>query len=491
MDSFDNKVTKMERDILEIRNNIDCVKSKNHKTIYSIVESINTLSKNNSKKKSFNNKKKEEHYNSTKDTSDSKNCNKENINNSNYKNKLNYRNQDSITLNKQYYLNNMEYPKKNLTKNYSTLSLKSYNLQEFFSNNKEIENYNKTSIKGNYFKNRTSLKYNSNNNRCMLNSSINKNTINNNNLNDKGYLYKKYQNYRASISLREKNESSYQTDNSKNNTFEIFQKPKIKEEYNISDNNNSKEIMFNNYKEIYKNIKNNNSQKQKNCVLDISEYKKKREKTNYQILDSPKIDNNIKKVVKNTRNTLSKYSQSYNQKSPRINSAYQRQRLNPYQFKLKNDSCRNNSYDYNSQVLNKYNEKYVNQNFLEKEKNQDKNKLILEQIKKILNIKNNDDIINKIYEYKKYEELFLELKNLFEQHIDKNFNSENLFHWINKLNEKSVYYNYCLNIMHNYNIHSFEELKKVLDKFFAKNRRNENFVYGMKKILCSEYPSKK
>ena len=51
MDSFDNKVTKMERDILEIRNNIDCVKSKNHKTIYSIVESINTLSKNNSKKK--------------------------------------------------------------------------------------------------------------------------------------------------------------------------------------------------------------------------------------------------------------------------------------------------------------------------------------------------------------------------------------------------------------------------------------------------------
>ena len=87
--------------------------------------------------------------------------------------------------------------------------------------------------------------------------------------------------------------------------------------------------------------------------------------------------------------------------------------------------------------------------------------------------------------------MFLELKNLFEQHIDKNFNSENLFHWINKLNEKSVYYNYCLNIMHNYNIHSFEELKKVLDKFFAKNRRNENFVYGMKKILCSEYPSKK
>ena len=53
MDSFDNKVTKMERDILEIRNNIDCVKSKNHKTIYSIVESINTLSKNNSKKKKF------------------------------------------------------------------------------------------------------------------------------------------------------------------------------------------------------------------------------------------------------------------------------------------------------------------------------------------------------------------------------------------------------------------------------------------------------
>ncbi len=71
MDSFDHKVTRMERDILEIKNNIDCVKSKNHKTIYSIVESINSLSKNNSKKKKQNKKKKDE-FSSTKNTLNSK-----------------------------------------------------------------------------------------------------------------------------------------------------------------------------------------------------------------------------------------------------------------------------------------------------------------------------------------------------------------------------------------------------------------------------------
>jgi len=260
-----------------------------------------------------------------------------------------------------------------------------------------------------------------------------------------------------------------------NQTFDIFQKSKIKEEYS-----NSKEISYNN------NI--NYFQKQRNNILDISENQKK---SDFQTLYSPKIYSNLKKIFNsNTRNIIPHNSQSFQLKS-HSNSAYQRQRLNPYQFKARNSSARkNNSYEYNYDI-NKYYEKYNNNNFLEQENNteEEKDKLLLNEIKTILNLNNNNDIINKILEYKKYEELYNEIKSLYETkyRVDKDLNNETLLNWIDELNEKSIYYNYCQNIMNNYNIHSFDELKNFLDEFFVKNKRNEHFVYGMKKILCSEY----
>lgn len=48
MDSFDNKMTKMQKEINEIKNNIDTMKNKNHRAMNSIVNSINSLSKQNS-----------------------------------------------------------------------------------------------------------------------------------------------------------------------------------------------------------------------------------------------------------------------------------------------------------------------------------------------------------------------------------------------------------------------------------------------------------
>ncbi len=479
MDSFDHKVTRMERDILEIKNNIDCVKSKNHKTIYSIVESINSLSKNNSKKKKQNKKKKDE-FSSTKNTLNSKTNQKENINqNSNNKTKLNYKNQNfNISLNKQFFLNNKENPHKNyLQKNYSTASLKSNSLHDTFSktNNKNSnENLNKTNLKINYFNSPTTLKYNTNSNKSILDYSINNNE-NNNDFN-KAYLYKKYQNNK-SINVKERKENISNIDYMNNQTFDIIQKSKKNEEYK-----NSKEISYNN------NI--NYFQKQRNNILDISENQKKSE---FQTLYSPKIYSNLKKIFNcNTRNIICNNSQSFHQNSPRSNSAHQRQRLNPFQYKVKNYSfSRNNSYEYNNHFLYKDNEKYKKNNFFEQENNseEEKDNLLLNQIKKLLNLNNNNDIINKILEYKKYEELYEEIKKLFvtKYRIDKDLNNETLLNWINELNEISIYYNYCQKIMNNYNIHSFDELRNFLDEFFMKNKRNENFVYGMKKILCSEY----
>ncbi len=480
MDSFDHKVTRMERDILEIKNNIDCMKSKNHKTIYSIVESINSLSKNKSKKKNQNKKKKDE-LSSTKNTLNSKDSNKENINQkSNNTTKLNYRNQNcNISLNKQFFLNNKNNSHTNyLEKNYSTANLKSNTLHEDFSktNNKNSnENLNKTNLKINYFNSPTTLKYNTNRNKNILDYSINYNNENNNDLN-KGYLYKKYQNNK-SITLKERNENSSNIDFINNQTFDIFQKSKKKEEYN-----NSKEISYNDNFNYF--------QKQRNNILDISENQKNSE---FQTLYSPKIYSNLKKIFNcNTRNIISHNSQSFQQKSPRSNSAYQRQRLNPFHYKRKNNSAsRNNSYEYNNHYLNKDNEKYKKNNFFEQEYNSDEEKdnLLLNQIKKILNLKNNNDIINKILEFKKYEELYEEIKKLFstKYRIDKDLNNETLLNWVNELNQTSIYYNYCQKIMNNYNIHSFDELKNFLDEFFMKKKRNENFVDGMKKILCSNY----
>ena len=48
MDSFDNKVNKMQREINEIKHNIDTMRTKNHHAMNSIVNSINSLSKQNS-----------------------------------------------------------------------------------------------------------------------------------------------------------------------------------------------------------------------------------------------------------------------------------------------------------------------------------------------------------------------------------------------------------------------------------------------------------
>ena len=48
MDSFDSKMTKMQKEINEIKSNIDTMKNKNHRAMNSIVNSINSLSKQNS-----------------------------------------------------------------------------------------------------------------------------------------------------------------------------------------------------------------------------------------------------------------------------------------------------------------------------------------------------------------------------------------------------------------------------------------------------------
>ncbi len=333
---------------------------------------------------------------------------------------------------------------------------------------------NKTNLKINYFNSPTTLKYNTNSNKSILDYSINNNE-NNNDFN-KAYLYKKYQNNK-SINVKERKENISNIDYMNNQTFDIIQKSKKNEEYK-----NSKEISYNN------NI--NYFQKQRNNILDISENQKKSE---FQTLYSPKIYSNLKKIFNcNTRNIICNNSQSFHQNSPRSNSAYQRQRLNPFQYKVKNYSfSRNNSYEYNNHFLYKDNEKYKKNNFFEQENNseEEKDNLLLNQIKKLLNLNNNNDIINKILEYKKYEELYEEIKKLFstKYRIDKDLNNETLLNWINELNEISIYYNYCQKIMNNYNIHSFDELRNFLDEFFMKNKRNENFVYGMKKILCSEY----
>ena len=216
---------------------------------------------------------------------------------------------------------------------------------------------NKTNLKINYFNSPTTLKHNTNSNKSILDYSINNNNDNNNDLN-KAYLFKNYQNNK-SFNIKERNENSSNIDFMNNQTFDIFQKSKIKEEYS-----NSKEISYNN------NI--NYFQKKRNNILDISENQKK---SDFQTLYSPKIYSNLKKIFNsNTRNIIPHNSQSFQLKS-HSNSAYQRQRLNPYQFKARNSSARkNNSYEYNYDIIT-----FLNKKIIQKKK---KINLLLNEIKK-------------------------------------------------------------------------------------------------------------
>ena len=50
MDSFDNRMVEMEKEIMEIKHDIKSIKTFNHNAIHSITNSINSLSK----QKSFN-----------------------------------------------------------------------------------------------------------------------------------------------------------------------------------------------------------------------------------------------------------------------------------------------------------------------------------------------------------------------------------------------------------------------------------------------------
>ena len=97
----------------------------------------------------------------------------------------------------------------------------------------------------------------------------------------------------------------------------------------------------------------------------------------------------------------------------------------------------------------------------------------------ILNVSNKFTLINKIKEFKENEETLKKLKQYFKENYNKNMN----------INNNNKYEEYCKNIMKKYKIKNYNQFKNYLNEILEKNEKNENFVFGMKKILCEEYSS--
>ena len=444
MKKFDNHVTKLQKEMSDITNNLNKFRNKNHKTISLIINNLNILS-NEIANNNLENETKTSNINSQNDKSSNsiEICNK----------KINY--DDSILLNQN------DIDKK--SRMYSLLVKKShYNYKTFFENNKKDD-----------------INYKINNNMIQT---PRRNYCKINNINNK--LNYEYNNKVDDVL---KYELKCQTFNHFNNDRKKSKK--------IYKNNSSSINQDTNREYSNRNINNPNKYFKTEMI------NKKKNNTLSNLILKAKPD-----FIYFNRNKQNYYKQNYeNFNINKIQTTYHTQRLHTNKsFKQINSFRQNNNIknmqnynnlqdNYKNYDKKKESNKYSNMNYEISKNSETEEKIEINKLLFLLKINNINDIKERIKELNNAEIFSNKIISLFYKYnqIKRNedINLEEILNWYSSSfknkKENEEYESYCKKLMKRNNIRSFKELKSFIDNIVNKNIQNNNFIGGVKKILST------
>jgi hypothetical protein len=451
MKKFDNHVSKLQREMVDITNNLNKFRNKNHKTISLIINNLNVLSNEIAYNNNFGYDPNISNKNSQNDNSKtSVDLYKEN------KKQKNFSLQKNMEINKRNISNSLFSDNNN--DNYMTFYISKNNNCVNKNQSNKTQTPRKQTLRINNIKNN---KYNEYFNEFLnndLKTNKNNQTFNRNNNKHK----KIFKNNSISIKKEHKKE------NVNNRAFKNDVKYMKTEMGNKKKNNTITNLLFNNKKDfIYFNknkqnyFKQNNNQQNSNKNQTSHFFHRNQDNKSHK---NPKKINSFheQNVLKNINNINTTESQENN----------------------KNNSF-NDSFYYN---LNNNNIENENSKKYENDENSE-----IKELLKLLKLKNNNDLkkkLNELYNTQIFANKVISIFHKNHKNIAKDdINLEDVLYWIlsisNYKKENDEYKKYCKQLMKNNNINSFSEFKMFIDRILNKNIQNNNFIGGVKKILST------
>ena len=222
---------------------------------------------------------------------------------------------------------------------------------------------------------------------------------------------------------------------------------------------------------------------------------------NYFNEESPKFSfendkniNNYRSYMKNKSIAIDRCSLNYIEYMKKVfqnkNTKYTHKTNNNLNYNYYNNLDSNNDINNNNKDISNNNDNIdINNN--NNEEDQKINELL-----QLLEVDNINETKDKIQELIEMEDFTNKVISLFIQFNGKNNNQEendidlnDILFWIsyavkyNKENEE--YEKYCKELMKVNNINNFEELKSFINNILNRNKKNNNFIGGVKKILSS------
>ena len=448
MKKFDNHVTKLQKEMVDITNNLNKFRNKNHKTISLIINNLNILSN----EIVTNNLEYE-----TKTTN--KNSHKEKSNNS--IEIYNKKEKDSSLIKK---------PETNKRSRMNSLLVK-----------KKYDNY--TFCERN---NKNNMQYN------IYNNMIHTPRRNNYRINNINNINSKFNDYYNDI---------FENDLKDEIECKTFNQVKNNESNKKFCKNKSSNIKVEKSKE-YSNININNIKPNNiNKYLKTEMVNKKKRNSITNLLFKNKTDfiyfNKNKQHYHNKveeRNKSSKIQNSYTQ---RFHTNKSLRQINTFRKKniiknIKNDFL-NDNYKNISINKNKEYNKYLNMKKETSKNHEEDDKIDTNKLLYLLQINNINDIKERIKELNRAEIFTNKIISLFYKYnkniSDDIINLDDILNYITLSikykNENLEYELYCKNLMKRNNIHSFKEFKSFIDNILNKNIQNNNFIGGVKRILST------
>ena len=447
MKKFDNHVTKLQKEMIDITNNLNKFRNKNHKTISLIINNLNVLSNE--------------------------------IEDNNIQN-------DSNTSNKNSQIENS----KNSIDIYS--DKKKYNLLSLQPKNENI----KIRTNSNFYKNKNDnyMTYLINNkNNCI--DKINSNKIQ---TPKKQYLQKKnmnnYQNNDYNNELKESKISrTYKKYNNKNKIMNKTNSLNINKEY-------TKEI-FNLHNPLVKEKNHlkteleNKKRRKNNTVTNLLFNKNKKDFIYFNRNKQNYLKQNNTNKIQTCYFTQRNHNIYNNISGRKINTFEELNIIKNFNYNEHKENNKNNCFndsDYN--ILNNYLEE---EECSQKNENEDNNSEINE-LMKILKLKNTNDLkkkLKELYTAKNFTKKVISLFNKNSKNKNKEkINLDEILYWIssnlNYKKEEDKYKNYCNQLMKYNHINNFEEFKLFIDQILNKNIQNNNFLGGVKRILSTNIDDK-
>ena len=534
--SFHNNVVKLQKEINNISYNINKVRYKNHQTMSNIVENLKKLSNNASILKdkndetnknpeniliSYDNKMKLNNKTLSKNSKNKDKNDKTNKNNIKaFNNKMNNINIKKIT---KFLINNENNDddillSEKCTKNNTLNNYKKKVFADYINTNNYINKYkdkNNNVSKNRYVRNMpsTNFSYEKNKDYNNINNSVNplmyihnKSSKNNNidtypryKLETNKIRFKLLKNIRDEIEdinfINDENKDKNIINNNK--TLYLMNKPNI-----YPNNNNNNYYNISSYKKRSISNKNTNLMKtynfNKNDNPNNQFPKEIKYKENFCKINI--LDKNINNELYNKTNFNSEEEKRHKKKIIELNNTTN----NNNNISNKSLFNQNNFKNINNND-NKFNENINNDNLynnkieIQTQKNNDKDNINKEQLfilKKYLNLKgfsNLEELINWIKRVKQYKNFVDKIKNIYclynnNKNFDNNGYYNDIIFWINQNNNINKEYEiYCKEIMKINNLKDIKEFKIFMNQILNKNKKNIQFLQGMKKIFQNNF----